>query len=183
MDHMRKRKIKLPQSLPPSKPGADAQLAWLLCLASTFQACQRSTVNCEATLLSIQVLLADDAEIMRKMIRNLLKEDPEIRLVGEAGNFAEAVRLAHQLKPQIIVMDVHMADESNVTPQDVRSQLGASNARVLAISIWNDEDTKALANSFGAIKLLNKMKLATELIPAIKQCAQGSSEDAFPSLG
>jgi DNA-binding NarL/FixJ family response regulator len=136
-----------------------------------------------APLLSIEVLLADNAEIMRKMIRNLLKEDPEIPLVGEASNFTEALRLTHQLKPRIIVMDVHMSDESNVTPQDIRSQLSASNARVLEISIWNDEDTKAIANSFGAIKLLDKMKLETELIPAIKQCAQGSSEDAFPSLG
>ncbi len=130
--------------------------------------------------MSIEVLLADNAEIMRKMIRNLLKEDPEIRLVGEASNFAEALRLTHQLKPRIIVMDVHMTDESNVTPQDIRSQMSASKARVLAISVWNDEETKALANSFGAIKLLDKMNLETELIPAIKQCAQRSSEDAFP---
>jgi len=124
--------------------------------------------------MSIQVLLADNTEMMRKVIRNLLAEDPQIRLVGEAANFAEAVRLARELKPHIIVLDVHMPDDEDITPADVKSHFRDAGARVLAISVWDDDDTKALARSLGAIRLLEKGKLYTELIPAIKQCVKGA---------
>ena len=124
--------------------------------------------------MSIQVLLADNTEMMRKVIRNLLAEDPGIRLVGEASTFAEAVRLARELKPHILVLDVHMPDDEDVTPADVKSHFRAAGARVLAISVWDDDDTKSLAKSLGAIQLLEKGKLYTELIPAIKQLHQGS---------
>jgi len=53
-----------------------------------------------------------------------------------------------------------------VTQQQVKSCL-TSVSRLLAISIWNDAETKALAASFGAVQLLDKTKLGTELIPAI----------------
>src|SRR5487761_586467 len=57
---------------------------------------------------------------------------------------------------------------------DVKSHFRAAGARVLAISVWDDDDTKSLAKSLGAIQLLEKGKLYTELIPAIKQLHQGS---------
>ena len=124
--------------------------------------------------MPIQVLLADNAEMIRKMIRNLLAEDPQIRLVGEAANFADAVRLARELRPHIIVLDVHMPDDEDVTPADVKSHFRDAGAQVLAISVWDDDDTKSLAKSLGAIQLLEKGKLYLELIPAIKQCAEGA---------
>ena len=51
---------------------------------------------------------------------------------------------------------------------EIKSLLKKLEAQVIAISFWNDEGTQALAESLGAVTLLDKMKLATELIPAIK---------------
>jgi hypothetical protein len=56
-----------------------------------------------------------------------------------------------------------------VTPLQLKSSIGGS--RLLAISIWNDAAAKTLADSFGAVTLLDKVNLAVELIPAIKRCA------------
>ncbi|HVB07973.1 MAG TPA: response regulator transcription factor [Candidatus Acidoferrales bacterium] len=123
--------------------------------------------------MPIQVLLADNTEMMRKVIRNLLAEEPGIRLVGEASTFAQTVQLARELKPHIIVLDVHMPDDEDVAPANVKSHFRAAGARVLAISVWDDDDTKSRAKSLGAIRLLEKGRLYTELIPAIKQLHQG----------
>ncbi|MHB8526018.1 MAG: response regulator [Candidatus Acidiferrales bacterium] len=112
--------------------------------------------------MPIHLLLADHTPAVRKAIRTMLETEPEIRLVAEAASLAETVELARKLKPHIVLMDVHMPDEAE--------------ARVLAMSVWNDERTRAKANDFGAIGFLDKMKLGVELIPAIKQCAASRQE-------
>jgi len=120
------------------------------------------------TIIPIKVLLADDTQIMRQAIRRLLDAQPGIELVGEAADFAQTIQMANDLKPQVIVMDLHMPNDSNLTPRDVQSRLHQS-SRLLAISIWNDEETKALAKRFGAAALLDKTDLGKKLIPAIRQ--------------
>ena len=66
-------------------------------------------------------------------------------------------------------MDLHMQDEHEYTPELVKSQILLHTKCIVAISLWNDDDTKTLAGSFGAHVLLDKMNLYSELIPAIKQ--------------
>jgi DNA-binding NarL/FixJ family response regulator len=124
--------------------------------------------------MPIRVLLADDTEFMRRAISRLLETRPELEVVGEADDFAQTIQLANDLKPQVIVMDLHMPDEARFTPQEVESLLNHG-SQLLAISIWNNEDAKALAESFGAVKLLDKMSLSKELIPAILQVALSKS--------
>jgi two-component system invasion response regulator UvrY len=119
--------------------------------------------------MSIRVLLADDSEIVRKAITHLLQSDPEIQLVAEAVSFRQAMRFASRLRPQVIVMDLHMPDENNLTPLQIKSCFVGS--RLLAISLWNDEETKVLADGCGAVTLLDKTNLGALLIPAMKQYA------------
>jgi len=64
-----------------------------------------------------------------------------------------------------------MSDGKNVTLLRFKCRFDSSGSLVLAMSIWNDNRTKALAHSLGAVTLLDKTKLRTDLIPAIKQCA------------
>jgi DNA-binding NarL/FixJ family response regulator len=118
--------------------------------------------------MPITVLLTDDKEVVRRSIRILLDADPEIQTVGEAFNFQQTIQSAIDLKPQIILMDLHMPDDRSVSPQEIKSLLNTLGSRLIAISFWNDEDTQALAESLGAVILLDKMRLVTELIPAIK---------------
>jgi two-component system response regulator DctR len=115
----------------------------------------------------ITVLLADDSPLIRKAIRNFLRDDPEIRVVAEASNFRQTIRFVKDFSPHVIVLDVYMGRGSAPAPPEVRSSLAES--KVLAISFSNDDDTKALAYSFGAIECLDKSKLAEELVPAIKR--------------
>ena len=119
--------------------------------------------------MKISVLLADDSPIILKVIAHLLKGDPEIEVVAECVSFAQTMEVTSKLHPQVIVLDVHMRDELTVTPSHVK--FGLIGSRLLAISIWKDEETKALAGTIGAVTLLDKADLATKLIPAIKHYA------------
>lgn len=67
-----------------------------------------------------------------------------------------------------------MRDGRAVKPSQLK--FGLIGSRLLAISIWKDGETNALAESMGAVKLLDKTELATELIPAIKHCANRKGE-------
>jgi DNA-binding NarL/FixJ family response regulator len=114
------------------------------------------------------VLLADDSDVMRCAIVKLLNEEPSTVLVGEAKGFAETIQLANTLKPDVLLMDLHMSDEREYSPESVRVQLPLDIVCLLAISLWNDDKAKALAERFGARALLDKSNLYAELISAIK---------------
>jgi len=73
--------------------------------------------------LSIKILLADDSDVMRRAIVKLLNEEPSTELVGEAKGFAETIQLANTLKPDVLLMDLHMSDEREYSPESVRVQL------------------------------------------------------------
>jgi chemotaxis response regulator CheB len=123
--------------------------------------------------MKISVLLADDSEIIRKVIVDLLKSDSEIEVVAECVSFAQTIEAAAKLHPQVIVLDVHMSDERTVAPSQLKS--GLNGLPLLAISVWIDDETKYLAKAFGAATLLDKTKLAMELIPAIRHYANENS--------
>jgi DNA-binding NarL/FixJ family response regulator len=125
-------------------------------------------------IMPITLLLADDAAIMRRAIRHVLKAEPKIQIIGEAENFAQTIHMTTHLKPQIVVMDLYMPDSSVLTPSDVKASIAASAARLLIISIWNDEDSRRLASSYGAFAFLDKASLGTDLIPTIKRSLRGS---------
>jgi DNA-binding NarL/FixJ family response regulator len=112
-----------------------------------------------------KVILAEDNYVVRRAVRQLLEQDREVEVVGEATNFAETIQMLKELSPQVVVMDLHMRDETRFTPVEVKSCLKGS--QIVAISIWNDEETKALADSYRAATLLDKVNLANDLIPAI----------------
>ena len=128
--------------------------------------------------MSIKVLLADDSDVMRRAIVKLLNEEPSTELVGEAKGFAETIQLANALKPDVLLMDLHMSDEHEYSPESLRVQLSTHTGCIVAISVWNDEKAKALAERFGARVLLDKANLYAELISAIKQNSPGNSWEA-----
>jgi DNA-binding NarL/FixJ family response regulator len=116
----------------------------------------------------IKVLLADDSDVARRAIRRLLEENPMIELVGEAVSFAQTIQMTNDLKPQVVLMDVHMKDQATFTVDDIKTQL---DGLIVAMSLANDGETKALADSLGAVTLLDKTELADELIPTIEKLA------------
>jgi chemotaxis response regulator CheB len=115
-----------------------------------------------------KVLIADDSEVMRTAIRKTLEEERKLRIVGEAESFGQTVQMINDLKPDVLLLDLHLAEKRDFTPALVKAQL--STVCTLAVSFSNDEEAQALAESYGAVKLLDKMKLYTEMLPAINKC-------------
>ena len=115
----------------------------------------------------IRILLADDSIVVRQVIADFLRTEPGIEVVAESGTFTETIALAAKLNPQMILLNVHMADGGVVTAERVKSALAGS--CVIAMSIWKDEETSILSSKMGAVTLLDKAALMTGLISAIKQ--------------
>ena len=119
----------------------------------------------------VSALVVDDADVIRRTLRDFLEGEPAIKLLGEASNFAEALSMTAALKPDVVLLDLHMPDDHSFNPEFVKANL--SGARVLAMSLSGDyaseEDIRLLAENFGAVRTLDKAKLCDELIPAILQ--------------
>jgi DNA-binding NarL/FixJ family response regulator len=119
--------------------------------------------------MCFKVFLADDAAIMRKAIRSLLSNREDIAVVGEAANIRETIQKTAELHPDLIILDVNMPDKEYIPPTRVKSLLNG--AKILAITLGADDVKEELLQDIGAAKLLDKMDLFKELIPAILEFA------------
>jgi two-component system response regulator NreC len=120
--------------------------------------------------MPIRVLLADDHEGVRAAVIRHIGSDSGIEVVAIAHDFAKAMELCSQLRPDVVLMDLHMPDEKSVTPEQLKTCF--SQSTLIAMSIWIDDETKALADSLGAKVLLDKSSLTADLIQVIELCAK-----------
>jgi DNA-binding NarL/FixJ family response regulator len=119
----------------------------------------------------VSLLIADDKDIVRRAIRNTIGLDTGIKIIGEAVDFNEALELMSELGPDVIVLDLHMPATTDFSPTDVRRAATASGTKVIAMSIWEDEPSRALAATMGSYCLLDKANLGNLLVPAVRQLA------------
>jgi DNA-binding NarL/FixJ family response regulator len=117
----------------------------------------------------IRVFLADDSDMMREAMRQILAVEPSIEIVGEARSFPEAIQMVADIKPTVLLFDLHLPQERNFVPDFVRALL-RSVPHSLALSLSNDMEAKALAAKYGAQGLLDKRNLSGNMIPAIMNC-------------
>jgi DNA-binding NarL/FixJ family response regulator len=116
----------------------------------------------------VRILVADDSDTMRRAICALLQAQTDIAVCGEAGNYAELLLIFNATTTDVVLMDMRMPGEGRFDPATIKAHLNGS--CLLAMSVWNDEETTSLAQSYGALKLLDKSQLASVLIPAIEEC-------------
>ena len=119
----------------------------------------------------VAVLITDDRELLRKAIRKVLDLDPEIRIVGEAENFPQTVALTRELHPRVVVMDLHMPAPEDFSHKQLKLALDETGSKLITMSVWHDDASRALAASYGAFTFLDKSNLGQLLIPAIRQVA------------
>lgn len=120
-------------------------------------------------LISVTVLIADDSEVLRKAIRDVLNLDPDIKILGDAEDFPQTIALMRELNPNVVVLDLHMPSPADFSFEDVKRSVADAGSKVITISAWRDEPSRALAASFGSLILLDKSSLGMSLIPAIRQ--------------
>jgi DNA-binding NarL/FixJ family response regulator len=119
--------------------------------------------------MPVKVLIADDREILRQVIREVLDLDSDITVVGEAEDFPQTVALIRELNPNVIVLDLHMPAPPHFPYGEIKRAVTDAGSKLIAVSVWQDEPSRALAASFGSYSLLDKASLATVLVPAIRQ--------------
>lgn len=122
----------------------------------------------------ISVLLVDDHAILREGLRQLLQVEPDMKVVAEASNGELAVRLAIELKPDVIIMDLSMPvlGGAEATKQIVDRD---PRARVLALSAHSDASYARAVLSSGAAGYVLKRSAFDELVRAIRTVATGDT--------
>jgi DNA-binding NarL/FixJ family response regulator len=121
---------------------------------------------------TVRVLLADDHGIVRRGLHYLLERSPGFEVIGEAGDGREAVRLAEELNPDVIVMDIAMPNLNGIdaTAQIVRRR---PETGVIILSMHSDETYLVRALSAGAKGYLLKDSAEADLIRAVQAVSQG----------
>lgn len=118
----------------------------------------------------IRVLIADDHSVVREGLRMFLSRDPELTIVGEAVDGAEAVRLAQELRPDVVLMDLLMPVMDGITATAaIRNALPET--EVVALTSVLESTSVVGAVKAGAIGYLLKDTQASELRRAIKAAA------------
>ena len=119
--------------------------------------------------MCVRVLVADDAEVMRRGIKQLLKGRDDIAVIGEASDLPETIRKTAELLLDVVIIDVRMtaSADGDLNPLTIGRPM-------VAISFAVDETVKEQAGRLGATKFIDKMELANELVPTLLQLAPSS---------
>jgi len=120
----------------------------------------------------MKILLADDHNVLRKGLRRILEEQPDLEVVGEASDGREAVALCNQLHPDIVVMDIAMPlmNGLEATRQILQR---SSEVNVLILSMYSDENYVVQVLRAGARGYLLKDTAEEDLITAVRAVAKG----------
>jgi DNA-binding NarL/FixJ family response regulator len=120
----------------------------------------------------ISVIVVDDHHLVRQGIRSLLEKAPDIQVVGEAADGVEAVKLAQQLKPDVVVMDILMPNMNGTQAAErMRSLLPAP--RVILLTMYSDTTLVQQALRYGVRGYLLKRSVVEELLLAVRAAARG----------
>ena len=122
--------------------------------------------------MSIKILLADDHRIMREGLRYLIEKEADLKVVAEAADGRTAVRLAREVSPDMVIIDITMPDLNGIgATQQILSE--APNTKVLAVSMHSDDQFVTGMLKAGASGYFLKDCAADELAYAIRAVIAG----------
>lgn len=120
----------------------------------------------------ITVLLADDHPLLRDALKNALEREPDIRVVGEAANGEEAVRLVAETQPRVAIIDISMPVLSGIeVAQAIRAQ--RPQVSVLVLTVHDDSEHVRRMLEIGVAGYLTKDALGDQVVQAVRAVASG----------
>jgi DNA-binding NarL/FixJ family response regulator len=122
----------------------------------------------------IRLLVVDDHPVVRDGLCSMFDRDPEFDVLGEAGDGAEAVRLAQELRPDVILMDLRMPGMDGVTAITELAAKGVA-ARVLVLTTYDTDSHVLPAIEAGATGYLLKDAPRADLLRAVRAAAHGEA--------
>lgn len=122
----------------------------------------------------IRVLVADDQALLRTGFGVIIDAEPDLEVVGEAGNGVEAVRRARELRPDVVLMDIRMPDLDGIAATEQIGRL-PDPPTVIVLTTFDQNEYVYRALRAGASGFLLKDSPATRLLAAIRAAATGDS--------
>ena len=123
---------------------------------------------------AIRVFLLDDHEVVRRGVADILSGHPDITVVGEGKNAAEAMSRVPALRPDVAILDVRLPDGDGVTVcRDLRAQV--PDLGVVMLTSYSDDEALFQAILAGAAGYLLKQILGQDLVTAVRTVAAGGS--------
>jgi len=124
--------------------------------------------------MTTRIILADDHRIIRAGIRNLLDQEQDLAVVGEASDGREVIRLNQDLQPDVLIMDITMPNLNGI---DATRQIIKQNpeTKIIALSMHSDHHFVAEMLQAGATAYLLKDCVSDELVQAIRLVCQGKT--------
>ncbi len=125
--------------------------------------------------MAISVFLLDDHEIVRRGLKQLLEDEPDIEVTGEAGTVSQALARIPALRPDVAILDVRLPDGEGVTVcRDIRSSVEPPPA-CLMLTSFSDDEALFSAIMAGAAGYMLKQVSGNDLVGAVRTLAAGGS--------
>ena len=124
--------------------------------------------------MSVRVLLADDQPLVRTGLRVLIADTADLEVAGEAGTGAEAVRLARELRPDVVVMDIRMPGMDGIEATRMITAEAAA-AHVLMLTTFDQDDYVYASLRAGASGFLVKDMAIDDILAAVRVVAAGDA--------
>jgi len=122
----------------------------------------------------IRILICDDHDLLRDLVRAFLRGEAEVEVVGEATNGKQAVYKALLLHPDVVLMDVNMPELNGI--EATRSiNLADKTIKVLILTMYPQEELVTRCKEAGASGYIPKDQMDSLLIPAIKALSRGGT--------
>ncbi|MFI1329370.1 response regulator [Streptomyces sp. NPDC020845] len=123
----------------------------------------------------LRIVLADDERMVRTALRAILSSEPDLEVVGEAGTGAEAIPLVHELRPDIVLMDVRMPEIDGIRATERILTTVPEPPRVIVVTTFENDSYVYDALRAGASGFLLKRARADELVQAVRLVARSDS--------
>ncbi len=126
---------------------------------------------------AIRVLIVDDQPAVRRGLHLRLSLEPEVEVIGETGDGAEAISLAGYLQPDVVLMDVRMPGMDGIEATAALRAVSQESA-VVILSLDDDAKTRTRAKEAGAVAFIAKRRMEEELLAVVRRAAFGRPEGA-----